>query len=207
VTSPTRVDSSTEARGASLGASVGVSLGARLRRVTRRLVWALSLGCVAASAGLQAQPVVPAGTVNAASQGSDDADDQRWRLTRCLLGLSYGSPLKLSVAAAGGLRRAFTHRSVCSYGAVHLGLGGTRASLGTAVTFGRFGSALGVSGGVLRTFGAPAGDALRFRTYTGASVHLWPILGVHTEIGRYRLLTRDGEASQQLTTWSVGFGY
>lgn len=157
-------------------------------------------------ARVAAQPVPPAPTVIVGSS-NDDANDQRWRVGRCLMGLSYGSPLKLSVAVAGGLRRAFEHRSVCSYGAVHLGLGGTRASLGTAVTFGRFGSAVGLSGGVLRTFGAPSGDAQRFRTYVGGSVHLWPLLGFHSEIGRYQLITRDGEGGQQITTWSFGFGY
>lgn len=137
----------------------------------------------------------------------DLADDNRWRVDRCLLGLSYGSPLKLSVAAAGGLRRAFASRSVCAYGAAHLGLGGTRASLGSAVTLGRFGSALGVSGGVLRTFGSPGGDAQRWRNYVGGSVHVWPLLGVHTEVGAYSLVTRTGESGQRLITWSVGFGY
>lgn len=137
----------------------------------------------------------------------DLADDNRWRVDRCLLGVSYGSPLKLSVAAAGGLRRAFASRSVCAYGATHLGLGGTRASVGTAVTLGRFASALGVSGGVLRTFGSPGGDAQRWRNYVGGSVHVWPLLGVHTELGAYSLVTRTGEAGQRLITWSVGFGY
>lgn len=137
----------------------------------------------------------------------DLADDDRWRLDRCLLGLSYGSPLKLSIAAAGGARRAFASRSVCAYGAAHLGLGGTRASVGSAVTLGRLGSAVGVSGGALRTFGNPLGDATPWRTYVGGSVHVWPLLGIHTELGAYSLVTRTGEAGQRLVTWSVGFGY
>ena len=156
---------------------------------------------------LHAQPVSAPRTLPVASAGDDDADDRRWRPARCLLGLSYGSPLKLSIAAAGGLRRAFTDRTVCAYGAAHVGLGGARASLGTAVTIGRFGSAIGVSGGVLRTFGAPAGEAQRFRTYVGGSVHLWPLLGIHSDLGAYQLLTRTGEEAQRLVTWSVGFGY
>lgn len=161
---------------------------------------------IATQRELAAQPVTPQPTVIVGSS-NDDANDLRWRVGRCLMGISYGSPLKLSLAVAGGLRRAFEHRSVCSYGAVHLGLGGTRGSLGTAVTFGSFGSAVGASGGVLRTFGAPGGDAQRFRTYVGGSVHLWPVLGFHTEIGRYQLLTRAGEDAQSITTWSIGFGY
>lgn len=141
------------------------------------------------------------------TRGPDEADDNRWRLDRCLLGVSYGSPLKLSVAAAGGLRRAFASRSVCAYGATHLGLGGTRASIGSAVTIGRFASALGVSGGVLRTFGSPGGDAQRWRNYVGGSVHVWPLLGIHTEFGAYSLVVRGAEAGQRLVTWSVGVGY
>ncbi len=155
----------------------------------------------------QGGAVGPRVAPSARSAGPDLADDNRWRVDRCLLGLSYGSPLKLSVAAAGGLRRAFASRSVCAYGAAHLGLGGTRASLGTAVTIGRYASALGVSGGVLRTFGSPGGDAHRWRNYVGGSVHVWPLLGVHTELGAYSLVTRGSEAGQRLVTWSVGFGY
>jgi hypothetical protein len=159
---------------------------------------------VSASAQAVAAPrMVPA---ERAAQ-PDLADDNRWRLDRCLLGLGYGSPLKLSVAAAGGARRAFASRSVCAYGAAHLGLGGTRASVGSAVTIGRLGSAVGVSGGALRTFGSPGGDAARWRNYVGGSVHVWPLLGVHTELGAYSLVTRSGEAGQRLVTWSVGFGY
>lgn len=137
----------------------------------------------------------------------DEADDTRWRVQRCLLGLSYGSPLKLYVAAAGGLRRAFESRSVCAYGAVHVGLGGARGSLGSAVTFGRYGSAIGVSGGVLRTFGNPGGDADPRRTYVGGSVHVWPLLALHSEFGAYTRVSRVGEAARRILVWSVGFGY
>lgn len=191
------------------------STEARRARTAGRLLRRLLLGFVTTtsalvvpSARLAAQPVSPQPTVLVGSdRQSDEADDMRWSMSRCLLGLSYGAPLKLSIAAAAGLRRAFEDRSVCTYGAVHLGLGGTKASLGTAVTLGRFGSAVGVSGGVLRTFGAPGGEAKRVRTYVGGSVHVWPVLGFHTDIGSYRLLTRNGEAAQRITTWSIGFGY
>lgn len=162
-----------------------------------------------------AQPVQPAGvgltrapqTAQSQAAQPDEADDNRWRVDRCLLGLGYHSVTKVTVAAAGGLRRGFDSRSVCVYGAAHLGMGGTRASIGSAVTLGSFGSALGVSGGLLRTFGNPAGDAVPSRTYVGGSVHVWPLLGVHTEIGAYSLVTRSGEAAQRLVTWAVGFGY
>ncbi len=144
---------------------------------------------------------------SAQSRATDPADDTRWQVDRCLLGLGYGSPMKLTVAAAGGLRRAFEDRSVCAFGGAHLGLGGTRGTVGTAVTLGRFGSAVGVSGGLLRTFGNPAGDAVPWRNYVGGSVHLWPVLGLHTEVGAYSLVTRRGERGQRLVTWSVGFGF
>ncbi len=151
--------------------------------------------------------VPPPTPVAPSANQPDEADDKRWRAQRCLLGVSYGSPLKLYVAAAAGMRRAFDSRSVCSYGAVHLGLGGVRGSVGTAVTFGRYGSALGVSGGILRTFGNPGGDADPRRSYVGGSVHLWPLLALHTEIGAYSRVARTGEAAQRILLWSVGFGY
>ena len=154
------------------------------------------------SAQVRPEPTVPITLLS-----NDEADDTRWRVQRCLLGLSYGSPLKLYVAAAGGLRRAFEDRSVCAYGAVHLGLGGARGSLGSAVTFGSYGSAIGVSGGVLRTFGNPGGDADPRRTYVGGSVHVWPLLALHSEFGAYTRVSREGEAAQRIFVWSVGFGY
>lgn len=153
----------------------------------------------------QALPEPSVGAVLSGAQG--DADDQRWHISRCLLGLSYGSPLKAYVAGAVGVRRAFDARTVCSYGAAHLGLGGARASLGTAVTLGRYGSALGVSGGVLRTFGNPGGDADPRRSYVGGSVHVWPLLALHSEFGAYTRVARSGEAAQRILIWSVGFGY
>ena len=179
--------------------------------------WALGLAGVCAllllGAVLGATPVTlhaqvrPEPTVPVTRMVGDEADDTRWRVQRCLLGLSYGSPLRLYVAAAGGLRRAFEDRSVCAYGAVHLGLGGARGSLGSAVTFGSYGSAVGVSGGVLRTFGNPGGSADPRRSYVGGSVHLWPLLALHTEFGAYTRVSREGEAAQRILLWSVGFGY
>jgi hypothetical protein len=167
----------------------------------------LAMSALLPGAVMQAQ-VQPEPSVRAVLSGAqDEANDKRWHVSRCLLGVSYGSPLKVYVAGAVGLRRAFEDRTVCSYGAVHLGLGGARASLGTAVTLGRFGSALGVSGGVLRTFGNPGGDADPSRNYVGGSVHVWPIIALHTEIGAYTRVARAGEAAQRILVWSVGFGY
>jgi len=167
----------------------------------------LAMCALIPSEALRAQ-AQPEPTVRAVLSGApDDANDQRWHRSRCLLGVSYGSPLKVYVAGAAGLRRAFDDRTVCSYGAVHLGLGGARASLGTAVTIGRFGSALGASGGVLRTFGNPGGDADPRRNYVGGSVHVWPIVALHTELGAYTRVARTGEAAQRILVWSVGFGY
>ena len=178
----------------------------------RRLAWFV-LGVLIVALGpraLRAQPTMAPRTPSALETGiaaEDPADDQRWRLDRCLLGVSYHAATKLTIAAAGGVRRAFERRSVCAYGAAHLGIGGARASVGTAVTIGRFASAVGVSGGLLRTFGGPGADAVPGRTYVGGSVHLWPLLGIHTEVGAYSLVTRAGEAGHRLVTWGVGFGY
>lgn len=163
---------------------------------------------VAAQAAAGAPVLPPVVRADTREAGRDDpANDDRWRADRCLFGLGYHSLTKVTAAITGGLRRSFAPRSVCTYGAAHLGLGGTRASVGSAVTLGHLGSAIGVSGGVLRTFGRPGGDAAPWRTYVGGSVHVWPLLGVHTEIGAYSLVTRAGEAGQRLVTWGVGFGY
>lgn len=175
-------------------------------RLIAGLLFAAAIAATSAPP-LASQVPPPTAVPSAPASDQDDANDKRWRAQRCLLGLSYGSPLKLHVAAAAGLRRAFDSRSVCSYGAVHLGLGGARASLGTAATFGRYGSGLGVSGGILRTFGNPGGDADPRRSYLGGSVHLWPLLALHTELGAYSRIARDGESAQRILVWSVGFGY
>jgi hypothetical protein len=158
---------------------------------------------------LRAQPLQPASLAAGrppASAPSDEVNDGRWRADHCLLGLGYHSVTKVSVAVAAGLRRAFEARSVCAYGAAHLGLGGTRTEIGSAVTLGSLGSALGVSGGLLRTFGQPAGSS-PWRTYVGGTVHLWPLLGIHTEVGAYTLLARTAGVRDRVVTWGVGFGY
>jgi hypothetical protein len=176
------------------------------RRSARALVAGL-LACGLWAPEAPAQPVLAALRTGVSAEAEDPANDLRWQLDRCLLGLGYHSVMKVTAAAAGGARRAFERRSVCVYGAAHVGLGGTRASVGSAVTIGRFASAVGVSGGLLRTFGRPGGDAVPWRTWVGGSVHLWPLLGVHTEVGAWSLLTRPGESGQRLVTWGVGFGY
>jgi hypothetical protein len=171
------------------------------------------LAPLVASRVADAQPVTHSARFETAVRTQPDpADDTRWRVDRCLLGLGYHSLTRFTASAAGGLRRAFEPRSVCAYGAAHVGLGGAQAAVGSAVTLGRLGSAVGVTGGLLRAFGRPGGDAVPWRSYAGGSLHLWPLLGIHTEIGAYQrlgdaaLAAADG-ASRRLLVWSVGFGY
>lgn len=190
-----------------VGSSTDLRMAVSSARVALIFVIGVLLPSAALSATVSAQ-VQPAPAVRPILSGvNDDADDRRWHMSRCLLGVSYGSPLKVYVSAAAGLRRAFDARTVCTYGAVHLGLGGVRTSLGTAVTLGRFGSALGVSAGVLRTFGNPAGNADARRSYVGGSVHVWPVFALHSEFGAYSRVARSGEGPQRIFVWSAGFGY
>jgi hypothetical protein len=173
----------------------------------------VAAGPARAVAQPMARAAAPVPAVRAHLSDPDDpADDNRWRVDRCLFGLSYHSATRVTAAIAAGVRRSFAPRSVCAYGAAHLGLGGARATVGSAVTLGHWASAIGVSGGVLRTFGSPAGEAVPWRTYVGGSVHLWPLLGLHSEVGAYQRLGaavpagQDGGA-RRLLVWSVGFGY
>lgn len=187
--------------------------GARWRRVLA--VAGIGAAALLAPRLTEAQPLAETArfaTSPGARRPPDPADDTRWRLDRCLMGLGYHSLTRLSAGVAGGLRRAFEPRSVCLYGAAHVGLGGAQAALGSAVTLGRLGSAVGVSGGLLRAFGRPGGDATPWRSYAGGSVHVWPLLGIHSELGAYQRLGQDapavdGGTPRRLLVWSVGFGY
>src|SRR4051812_42540680 len=69
----------------------------------------------------------------------DSTDDNlsRWRFDQCLGGLTYGAPLKLAVAWAGGLRKELASgQDVCAFVSPKIGLGGARLSAGVARTFG-----------------------------------------------------------------------
>lgn len=143
-----------------------------------------------------------------ASNKSDSDDASQWHLDQCLGGLTYGGPLKLAVAWAGGLRKELdSGQDVCAFVSPKLGLGGARLSGGIARTFGTFGSGFAVSGGILRTFGAPS-YADRMSTYAGGSLHLFPILGIGLELGSYhRLGGVAGQGRKSIIIWSAGIGF
>ncbi|MEO7995894.1 MAG: hypothetical protein ABI852_00545 [Gemmatimonadaceae bacterium] len=139
---------------------------------------------------------------------STDGDLSGWRFDQCLGGLTYGAPLKLAVSWAGGMRKELdSGQDVCAFVSPKIGLGGARISAGFARTFGTFGSGLAVSGGILRTFGAPS-YADRMSTYAGGSLHVFPILGIGLELGTYhRLGGVDGQGRKSIIIWSAGFGF
>lgn len=134
-----------------------------------------------------------------------------WAFDQCLGGLTYGAPFKLALAYGGG----FVHESpdggadYCAFGAAKVGLGAARASIGFGRSSGPLGKGIAVSAGFMRTFGGSWGATPK-RNYAGASVHVWPILGLGGEIGYYaRLGDAAGAADYQrrVVTWSVGFGF
>lgn len=135
----------------------------------------------------------------------------RWAWDQCLGGLSYGAPFKLALAYGGGLVHESTTggADVCAFGAAKIGFGAARASIGIGRSSGPLGRGAALSGGVMRTFGG-SWRATPRRTYVGASLHLWPLLGLGGEIGYYM---RVGDASsatgtqRRVVTWSAGFGF
>ena len=133
-----------------------------------------------------------------------------WSYERCLLGLSYGAPLKLAIGIGGGLLYQDQNggADICTFAAAKLGLGGARGSVGIGRSLGALGGGAAVSGGVLRTFGAPT-NAMRMRTYVGGSLHLFPLLAIGGEIGWYTRIGTDPAAapSRSMITWSAGFGF
>lgn len=150
--------------------------------------------------------IVSAPTVSRSDSTHDDVGG--WRFDQCLGGLTYGAPLKLAVAWAGGMRKELDNgQDVCAFVSPKIGLGGARISAGLARTFGTFGSGLAMSGGILRTFGAPS-YADRMSTYAGGSLHVFPILGIGLELGTYRRLGGiDGQGRKSIIIWSAGFGF
>jgi hypothetical protein len=124
-----------------------------------------------------------------------------------LSGITYGAPLKLAVGAAVGIRHESQGGDFCTYASPKLGMGGARFDLGLARNVGSFGGAGGVSGGILRTFGAPS-RADRMSTYAGGSLHVLPVLAFGLELGYYkRLGGRAGVGREHIIVWSLGFGF
>jgi hypothetical protein len=134
-----------------------------------------------------------------------------WAWDQCLGGLTYGQPFKLALAYGGGLVHEATSggADVCLFGAAKVGLGAARGSIGIGRSKGPLGSGVALNAGVLRTFGSAWG-ASPARTYLGAGINVWPLLGLGGEIGYYfRLGDASGapERHRRIVTWSAGFGF
>ena len=137
-----------------------------------------------------------------------EAQTIRWG--RCMVGVGYGAPLKLSMSYATG--RVSESESggadVCDYLSTKLGIGGARLAVGRSRTINTLGGAAGVSVGLMRTFGTPL-HAQPWRNHVGFSVHVLPAIGIGGEIGYYVRLGNDpsGAPAKRVITWSTGFGF
>jgi hypothetical protein len=171
-----------------------------MHRVLTAIVMALLLVSPAGAQRLSHAAVAPA----------SPQEYSPWSMQRCMLGVSYGAPMKLAVAVAGGL--VYEHpdggADVCLFGAAKAGFGGARGSLGVARSVGPLGGGVALSGGVLRTFAAPL-NASANRTYIGTSLHIFPALALGGEIGWYTRVGDDPPAAprRSMLTWSAGFGF
>jgi hypothetical protein len=136
------------------------------------------------------------------------AQQQRWG--RCVVGLSYGAPLKMAVSYATG--RVWESEDggsdYCDYLSAKVGIGGARLALGESRTINALGGAAGLSVGVLRTFGSPW-HAQPWRNHVGVALHVLPALALGGELGYYWRVGSDGAAGPKrgVLTWSVGFGF
>lgn len=139
---------------------------------------------------------------------ANDGATPGWHRDQCLGGLTYGAPLKLAASWAGGLRRELASGDdVCAFVSPKLGLGGARLGAGLARTLGSLGGGVAVSGGLIRTFGAPS-HADRMSTYAGGSLHVFPLLAIGLELGWYRRLGgTKGVGREHIIAWSAGVGF
>lgn len=162
---------------------------------------ALTLAVSASPAIAQASPT------NSSTTGSLPT----WAWDQCLGGLTYGQPFKLALSYGGGLLHESTSggADVCIFGAAKVGFGAARGSIGIGRSKGPLGSGVALNAGVMRTFGSAWGASPN-RTYIGAGLNMWPLLGLGGEIGYYvRLGDGNGEPNRQrrIITWSAGFGF
>jgi hypothetical protein len=156
-----------------------------------------------------AQSLSPKGVTSRVDATQDDAGDG-WHVEQCMMGLTYGAPMKLAAAYGGGLlREPASGADVCIPLIAKVGFGGAQGSIGIGTSFGPWGSGVMLTGNVLRTFSAPL-NATGNRTYLGASLHVWPVLALGGEIGyMWRMSDAPGEstAGKKIWTWSAGFGF
>lgn len=132
-----------------------------------------------------------------------------WQFDQCMGGLTYGAPLKWALSYGMGLVRESDRNDICLLTAARIGFGGASLATGVASAMGPFGSGMALTGGVLRTFNDPMGATSK-RTYVGASVHVWPLLGLGGELGLYRRIGTDVPEEtnrRNILVWSLGFGF
>lgn len=140
---------------------------------------------------------------------AQDAVSSAWKRAHCMAGVTYGAPLKFAVSYGGGVLHESDARDVCAMGLAKLGVGGAQAGVGIGSTIGPLGGGALITANVLRTFASPL-HALPRRTYVGATLHLWPLLGLGGSIGLYTRVGADPAgvtSSRRLVAWSAGFGF
>jgi hypothetical protein len=165
---------------------------------------------VATAAAMVAIAGIPLGAQQSDPPASASLEYSPWSVQQCMLGLTYGAPMKLAVAWGGGLvyEQPDGGADVCLFGAAKVGFGGARLSTGVGRSIGALGGGAAVSAGVLRTFNGPVNASPR-RTYVGASLHLFPVFALGGEIGWYTRIGDDpaGAPRRSMLTWSAGFGF
>ena len=121
------------------------------------------------------------------------------------LGVHYGSPLRLSVAA-GVLVDASEHRNDGLIVMVEPGLQGGELSAGYFRMLGRFGSGYTLRAAALRTRDEPW-NASPNTTYAGVEAHLMVAFGVGARVGYLRRVsTRVDDSHDNLASVGLSIG-
>jgi len=150
--------------------------------------------------------------VHAQSDASNVANSASpWMWDHCLSGLTYGQPFKLAISYGQGFVRESMSGGAdyCAFGAAKVGFGAARGSIGFGRSTGALGTGAAINAGVMRTVGSAWGATPK-RTYVGAALNIWPVLGLGGEIGYYvRVGDKAGAGTHQrrIITWSAGFGF
>ena len=153
---------------------------------------------------------VVACTVTLTLGGATRPLEAQTRWGRCMVGVSYGAPLKMALSYATGrvIESDGDGADVCTYASAKVGIGGARLALGTSRTINALGGGAGASVGLLRTFGTPL-HAQPWRNHVGVAVHVIPALGFGGELGYYVRVGKNasGAPAKRVITWSAGFGF